>query len=67
MRLDIACPTCRGKGSLPIGEVDRVECPDCDARGRVPVNEFRVRRRERLTFLPGLPRLRTLSHILDNW
>ncbi len=67
MRHEVQCHTCRGRGRLWLRGADYVECPDCDARGRIVVEEFRVRKRERLTFLPGQPAFRTLSRTLVNW
>jgi len=67
LRHDLPCSVCRGRGRLWLGGADYVECPDCDARGRIVIEEFRVRRRERLVFLPGQPGFRTLSDTLVNW
>ena len=67
MRHVIRCALCCGRGKLWLGGADYVECPDCAATGRVVVDEFKVRKRARTVFLPGMAGFRTLTDKLANW
>lgn len=49
-KLQLCCPTCRGRRLLPVGR-DEVECPTCDAAGVIPVVESTFDRPRRRTLI----------------
>ena len=63
----VACDVCNGRAKLWLGGDDYVECPDCLATGKVEVRQYKVRKKERTIFIPGMPGFRTLTNQLVNW
>lgn len=63
----VACDVCCGKGKLWLGRNDYVECAECLATGKVEMRAYKVRRTERVIFVPGMPGFRTLTNRLVNW
>ena len=62
MKHSRTCSLCEGRRKLWLGGSDYVECPDCDATGKFEYHEERVRKTERVIFIPGLPAVRTLTN-----
>jgi hypothetical protein len=62
MKLRHVCSLCEGKKQLWLGGKDYVECPDCNATGIITYDQTKVRKAERVIFIPGLPAVRTLTN-----